>query len=53
VRDLAVLFIHLLTTVARLAGPGGARSVIAESALVKHTAHPQSFSETIAPSRSR
>ena len=35
VRDLAVLFIHLLTTVARLAGPGGARSVVAESVLVK------------------
>ena len=34
-RDLAVLFIHLLTTVARLAGPGGARSVVAESVLVK------------------
>jgi putative transposase len=36
VRDLAVLFLHLLTTVARLAGPGGARSVVAESVLVKH-----------------
>ena len=35
-RDLAVLFLHLLTTVARLAGPGGARSVVAESVLVKH-----------------
>jgi hypothetical protein len=35
VRDLAVLFIHLLTTVARLAGPGSARSVVAESVLVK------------------
>src|SRR2546428_14152073 len=35
-RDLAVLFIHLITTVARLAGPGGARSVVAESVLVKH-----------------
>ena len=35
-RDLAVLFIHLLVTVARLAGPGGARSVVAESVLVKH-----------------
>ena len=34
-RDLAVLFLHLLATVARLAGPGGARSVIAESVLVK------------------
>jgi putative transposase len=34
-RDLAVLFFHLLATVARLAGPGGARSVVAESVLVK------------------
>lgn len=36
VRDLAVLVLHLLATVARLAGPGGARSVMAESVLVKH-----------------
>ena len=35
-RDLAVLCLHLLATVARLAGPGGARSVVAESVLVKH-----------------
>src|SRR6266446_18048 len=34
-RDLAVLFLHLLATVARLAGPGGARSVVAESILGK------------------
>ena len=34
-RDLAVLFLHLLVTVARLAGPGGARSVVAESVIVK------------------
>ena len=34
-RDLAVLFLHLLATVARLVGPGGARSVVAESVLVK------------------
>ena len=34
-RDLAVLLIHLITTIARLAGPGGARSVVAESILVK------------------
>ena len=33
--DLAVLFLHLLATVVRLAGPGGARSVVAESVLVK------------------
>jgi len=36
VRDLAVLLLHLLATLARLAGPGGARSVVAESLLVKH-----------------
>lgn len=35
-RDLAVLLLHLLTTVARLAGPGGARAVVAESVLIKH-----------------
>ena len=35
-RDLAVLLMHLLMTVARLLGPGGARSVVAESVLVKH-----------------
>ena len=34
-RDLTVLFLHLLVTVARLVGPGGARSVVAESLLVK------------------
>src|SRR6516225_10509466 len=35
-RDLAVLFLHVLVTVARLAGPGGTRAVVAESVLVKH-----------------
>ena len=34
-RDLAVLVLHLLATVARLAGLGGVRSVVAESVLVK------------------
>src|SRR5260370_27928297 len=34
-RDLAVLILHLLASVARLAGPGGARAVVAESVLVK------------------
>lgn len=33
-RDLAALTIHLLVTIARLVGPGGARSVVAESLLV-------------------
>jgi transposase InsO family protein len=36
VPDLVVLFLHLLTTVVRIAGPGGARSIVAESLLVKH-----------------
>jgi hypothetical protein len=38
VHDLAVLVLHLLVTVARLAGTGMVRSVVAESVLVKH--HP-------------
>src|SRR5712692_5017504 len=33
--DLAVLVLHLVATIARLAGPGGARAVVAESVLVK------------------
>ena len=35
-RDLVILFVHLIVTLARLAGPGGVRSVVAESVLVKH-----------------
>ena len=35
-RDLVVLFLHLAATVARVACPGGARAVVAESVLVKH-----------------
>jgi hypothetical protein len=35
VRDLAVLFLHVPTTVARFACPSGARAVGAESVLVK------------------
>jgi hypothetical protein len=37
-RDLAVLFLHLLATVAQLAGPGGARAVMAEP--VRHVVAP-------------
>ena len=32
-RDRLILLVHLITTTARLMGPGGARSVIAESLL--------------------
>ena len=35
-RDLAILFIHLIATIAKLIGPGGARAVVAESLLLKH-----------------
>ena len=35
-RDLLILFIHLIVTTARLLGPGGGRSIVAESLLVKH-----------------
>ena len=35
-RDFAIVFVHLIVTLARLAGPGGLRSVVAESVLVRH-----------------
>jgi putative transposase len=35
-RHLILLFVHLVTTVLRIARPGGLRSVIAESVLMKH-----------------
>jgi hypothetical protein len=36
VRDFILLFVHVIVTMARLAGPGGLRSVVAESALLRH-----------------
>ena len=35
-RDSLILFAHLLGIVVRLARPGGLRSVVAESVLVRH-----------------
>jgi len=35
-RDLIILLVHLITTVFRLVRPGGLRSVLAESVLIKH-----------------
>jgi hypothetical protein len=35
-RDLVVPFIHFIATLARLLKPGGARSIVAESLLLKH-----------------
>jgi transposase InsO family protein len=35
-RDLATLFVHLIWTVFRLLSPGGVRSVVSESVLLRH-----------------
>src|SRR5437867_4128499 len=35
-RDLTILLVHLITTVIRITPPGGLRSVVAESVLIKH-----------------
>jgi hypothetical protein len=35
-RDLVVLLIHFIASLARLLGPGGARSLVAVSLLLKH-----------------
>jgi putative transposase len=35
-RDFIVLFVHLIATLVQLAKPGGLRSVVAESVLVRH-----------------
>jgi len=34
-KDLLILLVHLLTTIAKLLGPGGARAVVADSLLMK------------------
>src|SRR5687768_3203446 len=48
-RDLADLFVHLIATVARLLGRGGARSGVAESLLLKHQLLILNRSRTRAP----
>ena len=35
-RDVVTLFLHLIVVLFRLARPGGLRSVVAESVLVRH-----------------
>ena len=34
-REFVILFVHVIATLTRLLGPGGIRSVVAESVLVK------------------
>jgi len=48
-RDLAVLFVHLIATVVTLLRPGGARAVVAESLLLKHQLLILNRSRTRAP----
>jgi hypothetical protein len=35
IKDLVFLLIHLLTTIAKLLGPGGAKAIVADSLLMK------------------
>jgi hypothetical protein len=35
-REFAILLVHLIVILGRLAKPGGLRSVVAESVLVRH-----------------
>src|SRR5215475_12913760 len=35
-RDFAIVFVHLIVALARLARPGGLRSVVTESVLIRH-----------------
>jgi hypothetical protein len=48
-RDLTTLTVHLLVTIARLVEPGGARSVVTESLLIKHQLLILNRSRTRAP----
>jgi len=34
-KDLLILLLHLLTTIAKLLGPGGAKAVVVDSVLMK------------------
>jgi len=34
-KELLLMFTHLLTTLAKLLGPGGARAIVADSLLMK------------------
>ena len=62
-RDPIILLVHLIATLARLMGPGGLRSVVAESVLVKqqllilnrsrHRAPQEYGGPTVAPQRLR
>ena len=48
-RNLATMLVHFIITIARFMGPGGARSVVAESLLIKHQLLILNRSRTRAP----
>jgi len=50
-RELLLLFVHLVATLARLLGPGGVRSVVTEYVLVKHQLLIDNRSRQRSPSR--
>ena len=47
-KELLTLFLHLVVTVARLVGPGGARSIVAESLLMSVLSRCRSWSNCFA-----
>ena len=49
-REIILLLVHLLLTLARLARPGGVRSIIAESVRIKHQLDPESLAATVTES---
>ncbi len=51
-KETAALIFHLLTTIARLLGPGGARAIVAENLLLKHQLLVHSRSRHRAPNLS-
>ena len=51
-RDLLILVVHLLTTVAKLLGPGGTKAVVADSLLMKQQLLVMNRSRRRAPSLS-
>ena len=49
--NLVILFIHFIATLARLLGPGGVRSIVAESLILKHQLLIVTRSDSSAPFR--
>jgi hypothetical protein len=54
-RDVLILFVHLIDTVIRMTRPGGARSIAAESVLLKHQllSVKRKYRELFSPKRKR